>query len=139
MLPVPSTQECTSGAPSAICLVLVTPDGQRTMRTCHGSSRGLQSASQLPTGWAEGCQLLHCSGYCLARPQLVREVMTLAKAAGALVSIDLASFEVGMEAGRTGWGRVCMWAEGIRCEVQSLPAPRRACVHCVGRWVMRSV
>ena len=51
---------------------------------------------QIASDWSNGIQLLHCEGYCLYRPQLAKEMMTAAKAAGALVSMDLASFEVGM-------------------------------------------
>ena len=88
-------QESSSGEPSATSLCLVTLDGQRIRRTCLGASLGLQSAAQLACfDWTAGCRLLHCTGYCLYRPQLTREMMALAKAAGALVSIDLASFEV---------------------------------------------
>lgn len=47
----------------------------------------------LPRGWTDNAVLLHCEGYCLYRPQLAKEAMTAAKQAGALVSIDLASFE----------------------------------------------
>ncbi|GLC40082.1 hypothetical protein PLESTB_000627100 [Pleodorina starrii] len=90
----PLLLESTSGAPSASAVCLVTPDGQRTMRTCLGASLELRSSAQLPAGWADGCRLLHAEGYCLYRPQLTREVMSAARAAGALVSIDLASFEL---------------------------------------------
>ncbi|WIA14289.1 hypothetical protein OEZ85_002823 [Tetradesmus obliquus] len=79
--------------PTASCLCFVTPDGQRTMRTCLGASAHLTSSSMLPQGWPAGAALLHCEGYCLYRPQLAREAMREAKQAGALVSIDLASFE----------------------------------------------
>lgn len=40
-------------------------------------------------------QLLHCEGYCLYRPALTKELTLAAKEKGALVSMDLASFEVG--------------------------------------------
>ena len=46
--------------------------------------------------WSQGIDLLHCEGYCLYRPQLAKEMMIAAKVAGALVSMDLASFEVSM-------------------------------------------
>ena len=52
--------------------------------------------SQIASDWNHGIQLLHCEGYCLYRPQLAKEMMMTAKAAGALVSMDLASFEVGI-------------------------------------------
>eukprot|EP00775_Hariotina_reticulata_P013102 gene13102-13230_t len=84
----------TEQGPTASCLCFVTPDGQRTMRTCLGASAQLTSASLLPVDWCRGAVLLHCEGYCLYRPQLAQEAMLAAKAAGALVSIDLASFEL---------------------------------------------
>ncbi|KAG2441983.1 hypothetical protein HYH02_009776 [Chlamydomonas schloesseri] len=90
----PVLLESGSGAPSACAVCFVTPDGQRTMRTCLGASLELRSCAQLPAGWSQGCGLLHAEGYCLYRPQLAREMMSLARAAGALTSIDLASFEL---------------------------------------------
>lgn len=76
-------QTSLSGSPSATSLCLVTPDGQRTMRTCLGASLELRSASQVASGWiAPGLQLLHCEGYNLYRPQLA-----LAMAASAKVSV----------------------------------------------------
>ncbi|KAG2440728.1 hypothetical protein HXX76_003585 [Chlamydomonas incerta] len=90
----PVLLESDSGAPSACAVCFVTPDGQRTMRTCLGASLELQSCAQLPDRWNEGCRLLHAEGYCLYRPKLAREMMSLARAAGALTSIDLASFEL---------------------------------------------
>lgn len=89
----PACAQETSAGPTATCLCFVTPDGQRTMRTCLGASAHLTAAEQLPAGWCDGALLLHCEGYCLYRPQLAREAMRKAKQAGALVSIDLASFE----------------------------------------------
>lgn len=95
--------ESESGAPSACAICLVTPDGQRTMRTCLGASLELRSASQLAPNWCPtkdvtkgigGLAALHCEGYCLYRPQLAKEVMRACRTAGALVSIDLASFEL---------------------------------------------
>ncbi len=44
----PVLLESGSGQPSARCLCFVTPDGQRTMRTCLGASLELQRVSQLP-------------------------------------------------------------------------------------------
>lgn len=64
------------------------------MRTCLGASSELTSADMLPACWSQHCQLLHCEGYCLYKPQLAREAMTAAKKAGATVCIDLASFEL---------------------------------------------
>lgn len=82
----------TSGAPTARCLCLVTPDGQRTMRTCLGAAAELTSTAQLEGVWRPPA-LLHCEGYVLFKPELARGAMQAAKRAGALVSLDLASFE----------------------------------------------
>lgn len=70
----PVLLESGSGAPSACAVCFVTPDGQRTMRTCLGASLELRSCAQLPAGWSEGCGLLHAEGYCLYRPQVGRAV-----------------------------------------------------------------
>ncbi|DBA91709.1 TPA: hypothetical protein ACH3X1_003306 [Trebouxia sp. C0004] len=84
----------TSGKATATCLCLLTPDGERTMRTHLGASSELDKAEQLPEGWTNNCRLLHCEGYCLYKPELTRGAMQAAKAAGAEVCLDTASFEV---------------------------------------------
>ena len=43
----PLLLEALSDAPSACSLCLVTPDGQRTMRTCLGASLELKATSQV--------------------------------------------------------------------------------------------
>jgi len=86
----PST---TAHEPSAVSICLVTPDGQRTMRTCLGASASLD-ASSLPTDRFASCSVLHCEGYALFKPEVLKRAIAEAKAAGAQVSLDLASFEV---------------------------------------------
>ena len=76
----------SSGKATATCLCLLTPDGERTMRTHLGAASELESAEQLPDGWTTNCRLLHCEGYCLFKPELTRGAMQAAKAAGAEVS-----------------------------------------------------
>ncbi|KAL4449369.1 hypothetical protein ABPG77_007013 [Micractinium sp. CCAP 211/92] len=118
--------------PTATCLCLVTPDGQRTMRTSLGAALQLRQPAQLPPPLqggasagaarqqADGAQpqqpqhpqqpaaagaaacssapgpwaLLHCEGYCLYRAEVAAAAMRVARAVGARVSLDLASFEV---------------------------------------------
>lgn len=63
--PLPLQESCEG--PTASCLCFVTPDGQRTMRTCLGASAHLTSSSMLPQGWPARAALLHCEGYCLYR------------------------------------------------------------------------
>jgi hypothetical protein len=100
------------------------------MRTCLGASLELQSASMVPPAWADNCALLHCEGYCLYRPHLAAEMMRAAKKAGALVSMDLASFEVRvlpaagqrLAAGCSALQR-CTFCAVARCTMSSMPAP----------------
>lgn len=75
-------------------LVQVTPDGQRTMRTCLCASLELNAPGLLPPGLAPQGGLLHCEGYTLYRPAVAEAAMRAARAAGGRVSLDLASFEV---------------------------------------------
>jgi sugar/nucleoside kinase (ribokinase family) len=79
--------------PSAVSLCLITPGGQRTMRTCLGASAHLDG-SRLPLNAIEACSMLHCEGYALLKPDPLRKAVAAAKAGGAQVSLDLASFEV---------------------------------------------
>lgn len=83
------------GQPTGTCLALVTPDGQRTMRTSLGAASGLQTAASLPTGWAEDVACVHLEGYTLWRPGLATGLLRAARAASphALTSIDCASVE----------------------------------------------
>ena len=102
----PLLLESASGAATATCLCLVTPDGQRTMRTALCAALELSSPEQLPrelmapgVGGDDGTgggawALLHCEGYCLYRSRVAAAAMRAAAAAGAAVSLDLASFEV---------------------------------------------
>lgn len=98
--------------PTATCLCLVTPEGQRTMRTCLGAAALLKSEQQLPEGWSEGAAAVHVEGYALWREGLASGAMDRArrrrreneasKAASLpssstpplIISMDCASFEV---------------------------------------------
>ena len=98
--------------PTATCLCLVTPGGQRTMRTCLGAASLLKTERQLPAGWSEGAAAVHVEGYALWREGLAAGAMEAAAAAAApapssasssspaapapavITSIDCASFEV---------------------------------------------
>jgi len=80
---------------SAQCLSLVERGGQRTMRTFLGASLRMQ-AGDFPAdeAFGEAPRLLHVEGSTLYRPALAKQAMREAKKRGALVSLDLASFEV---------------------------------------------
>jgi sugar/nucleoside kinase (ribokinase family) len=85
--------------PTAQCLSLVTPDGERTMRTHLGAAMTLAPEHVTPEAFA-GCVHAHVEGYLLFNPDLMRHVLAAAKSAGCTVSVDLASFEV-VEASHT--------------------------------------
>ncbi|MEO0510749.1 MAG: adenosine kinase [Verrucomicrobiota bacterium] len=75
------------------CLSMVTPDGERTMRTDLGAAMTLTPDEISPADFAE-CNHAHIEGYLLFNPDLMQRVLKSAKEAGCSVSLDLASFEV---------------------------------------------
>lgn len=77
--------------PCVLCLI--TPDGQRTMRFCPGCSVEMDE-SLLHSAYFQNIKLVHLDSYTARCGDLMRNTMQLAKAAGALVSLDLSSFEI---------------------------------------------
>ena len=78
---------------NARCVSLITPDGQRTMRTCLAAAMTLHPGEISPADFI-GCRHAHIEGYLLFNRDLANAVITAARAAGCTLSIDLASFEV---------------------------------------------
>lgn len=79
--------------PNGHCLSLVTPDGERTMRTDLGAAMTL-SPEEINVPDFEGYEFAHLEGYLLFNEALMRKVLESAKTAGCTISLDLASFEV---------------------------------------------
>lgn len=79
--------------PNARCLALVTPDAQRTLRTCLGAAMTLSPAEISPDDF-RGCRHAHVEGYLVFNRALAEAVLAAARAAGCTVSLDLSSFEV---------------------------------------------
>jgi sugar/nucleoside kinase (ribokinase family) len=79
--------------PNGRCLSLVTPDGERTMRTNLGAAMTLRPEEISVDDFA-GCTHAHIEGYLLFNEALMLRVIEAARAAGCTVSLDLASFEV---------------------------------------------
>jgi sugar/nucleoside kinase (ribokinase family) len=79
--------------PIGHCLSLVTPDGERTMRTDLGAAMTLSPDEISPEDF-RGADHAHIEGYLLFNEALMRKVIESAKAAGCTISLDLASFEV---------------------------------------------
>jgi sugar/nucleoside kinase (ribokinase family) len=82
-----------SNSPTGRVLSIVTPDAQRSMFTCLGAA-----AEMLPPDISENsvenAAVVHIEGYLLFNPQLILKVLKTAKASGALVSLDLPSYNV---------------------------------------------
>jgi len=83
----------SAALPNARCLALVTPDAQRTMRTCLAAAMTLSPDEISPADFA-GCRHAHIEGYLVFNRALADAVLAAARAAGCTVSLDLASFEV---------------------------------------------
>lgn len=79
--------------PNGQCLSLVTPDGERTMRTHLGAAMTL-SAKEISAADFADCQHAHIEGYLLFNQALMMRVLESAKEVGCSISLDLASFEV---------------------------------------------
>ncbi|MDD3077934.1 MAG: adenosine kinase [Paludibacter sp.] len=82
-----------SETPSGQCTVLVSNDGERTMCTYLGAACELDVDDLTPKMF-EGYDIFHIEGYLVQSHDLIRQAVKLAKEAGLLVSIDLASYNV---------------------------------------------
>jgi sugar/nucleoside kinase (ribokinase family) len=89
--------ESRAGAASGVALCLVTPDGQRTMRTFLGAAAELSEShatALVPAALLQSAQLLHCEGYALRKPAALCAALRATAAAGGVVSLDLGSAHV---------------------------------------------
>ena len=82
-----------SDTPTGRVLSIITPDAERTMFTCLGASAEMTSADVDPAGLADA-DIVHAEGYLLFNHDLIKDVLQKAKAAGALISLDLAAYTV---------------------------------------------
>jgi sugar/nucleoside kinase (ribokinase family) len=78
---------------NARCLALVTPDAQRTMRTCLGAAMTLSPSEITPEDF-RGVRHAHIEGYLVFNEALCDAVLNAARAAGCTISLDLSAFEV---------------------------------------------
>jgi len=85
------TESAKEGPATARCLILVTPDAQRTMNTYLGACTGLGPAD-IDTGLVGAAQVTYVEGYLWDAPEAKKAVLKAfdaAHAAGRLVSITL--------------------------------------------------
>jgi sugar/nucleoside kinase (ribokinase family) len=83
----------SSNTPTGRVLSIITPDAQRSMFTFLGAAAETQP-EEMRTGFFEDAAVVHVEGYMLYNEALILGVMERAKAAGAAISLDLASFNV---------------------------------------------
>ncbi|MCU0538353.1 MAG: adenosine kinase [Desulfobacterales bacterium] len=86
-----------SNTPTGRVLSIITPDAQRSMFTFLGAAAETR-AEEIAEELFHGASIVHVEGYLLFNPELLRRALRLARAAGARVSLDLASFNVVQEA-----------------------------------------
>lgn len=82
-----------STTPTAQVISFVTPDGERTCRAYLGACLEM-TVDDLKVDFFKNVKHMHIEGYTLLYPGLTRYAMEQAKNAGALVSLDLANFQV---------------------------------------------
>ena len=87
-----------SETPTGKVVSVVTPDAQRSMFTNLGASTETEPAAITPDLFADTA-IAVVEGYLLFNPELMTAAVKAAKAAGAKIALDLASFEVVEAAG----------------------------------------
>jgi len=80
-------------SPTGRALSIITPDAQRTMLTYLGASAEIRP-EEINVERFAGAAVVHIEGYLLFNPDVIQTALRAAKEAGAMVSLDLASFTV---------------------------------------------
>jgi sugar/nucleoside kinase (ribokinase family) len=88
-----------SASPTGKVLSIVTPDAERSMFTFLGASAETKPEEITPACF-EAAAIVHIEGYLVFNEALILSALNAAKAAGALVSLDLASFNIVKESKR---------------------------------------
>jgi sugar/nucleoside kinase (ribokinase family) len=83
-------------SPTGTAVALITPDSERTFATHLGAAVELEAAELRPELFADA-RHFHIEGYLVQNHALIETAIDLALAAGARVSIDLASYNVVLE------------------------------------------
>jgi sugar/nucleoside kinase (ribokinase family) len=86
-------QLLTSSLMSGCCIVLITPDGERTFCTYLGAAADLR-AEDISKEVFIGYDICHVEGYLVQDHNLIETALRTAKEQGCTVSLDLASYNV---------------------------------------------
>lgn len=79
--------------PTGVAMTFITPDGQRTFATYLGAAATM-TAEELKAEWFEGYDFFFIEGYLVQNHQLIETAVDMARAAGAKVCLDLASYNI---------------------------------------------
>ncbi|HBC86672.1 MAG TPA: adenosine kinase [Lentisphaeria bacterium] len=79
--------------PTGRCLSMITPDSERTMRTCLGAAAAL-APGDISEADFKGITHVHAEGYLLFNEKLTRSILEHAVKNNCTVSLDLSSFGV---------------------------------------------
>ena len=79
--------------PTGQCICLITPDGERTMRTYLGASSEMLVGDLMYEDF-DGIKLFHVEGYGVYHKNLTLKSLKFAKNENCLISYDLGSFEI---------------------------------------------
>ncbi|MBA3721046.1 MAG: adenosine kinase [Parachlamydiaceae bacterium] len=79
--------------PTMRVLCLVTPNGKRTMRFFAGSSQDFSESALNPL-YFNGVKIVHLEAYSIRNEELLTSMVQFAKNEGAIISLDLSSFEI---------------------------------------------
>jgi len=82
-----------SDSPTGRVLSIITPDAQRSMLTYLGASSETQP-EEITNQFFQNAAIVHIEGYLLFNPDLIEAVLKAARASGAKISLDLASYTV---------------------------------------------
>lgn len=91
-LKITSNLSTTNKEATGTCIVLVTPDGERTMVTYLGASR-LYGTDHIPEEHLKNCSVFHFCGYQWdtdGQKEAIEKSVTIAKESGAKISFDVA-------------------------------------------------
>jgi sugar/nucleoside kinase (ribokinase family) len=83
----------SSDSPTGRCLSIITPDAQRSMFTFLGAAAETKPEEITPACF-HNAALVHVEGYLSFNPDLILSALRTAKASGAAISLDLASYTV---------------------------------------------
>jgi sugar/nucleoside kinase (ribokinase family) len=83
----------SSNTPTGVAMALVTPDSERTFGTYLGAAIEL-TANDLTIELFRNYDIAYIEGYLVQNHSLVRKIVELARKAGLLIAIDLASYNV---------------------------------------------